>query len=297
MVVAVAMIGSLTVLPALLSWLGDRVEKGRDPVPRAGSRRDDGEGRVWGAILDAVLRRPLVSAIAVDGACSLALALPALSLHTAQSGLDALPKSLDGGPGLSTRCSEAFPGGADAGDRRDQGGRVRPGASRPRSRELKRQALASGQALEPIDVETSPDGTRSIRVDDPARRRAARTRRRTPRSTTLRNEILPATVGTVAGRRVRGHRRRRPASKDWNEQMKSSAPLVFAFVLALRVPAAAGLVPLDRDPDQGDRAEPALGRRRLRRARRWSSSAAGARTCSASSRTAASPRGCRCSCS
>ena len=43
-------------------------------------------------------------------------------------------------------------------------------------------------------------------------------------------------------------------------------PLVFAFVFVLGVRAAAGHVPLDRDPDQGDRAEPALGGRRLRRA-------------------------------
>ena len=46
LVVAVAMLGSLTVLPATLSWLGDRVERGRVPfVSRL--RRDDGEGRIW----------------------------------------------------------------------------------------------------------------------------------------------------------------------------------------------------------------------------------------------------------
>ena len=48
---------------------------------------------VWGAILDRVLRRPLVSAVAA-AAVLVALAAPALKLHTAQSGLDALPKSL-----------------------------------------------------------------------------------------------------------------------------------------------------------------------------------------------------------
>jgi uncharacterized membrane protein YdfJ with MMPL/SSD domain len=59
MVVAVAMIGSLTVLPAVLAKLGDRVEKGRIPfVDRL--RRKDGESRLWGAVLDRVLRRPVV---------------------------------------------------------------------------------------------------------------------------------------------------------------------------------------------------------------------------------------------
>src|SRR5918994_490634 len=63
MVVGVAMIGPLTVLPALLSKLGDRVEKGRIPFLHR-LRRQDGESRFWGAILDRVLARPLVWAIA-----------------------------------------------------------------------------------------------------------------------------------------------------------------------------------------------------------------------------------------
>ena len=48
--------------------------------------------------------------------------------------------------------------------------------------------------------------------------------------------------------------------------MKSKLLLVVAFVLAVRVRAHAGRVPLDRDRGQGDRAQPALGRRRVRRA-------------------------------
>ena len=56
MVVAVAMLGSLTVLPALLSKLGDNVDRLRVPFVHR-LRRDDGEGRIWGAIIDRVLRR------------------------------------------------------------------------------------------------------------------------------------------------------------------------------------------------------------------------------------------------
>ena len=63
LVVAVAVLGSLTVLPALLSKLGDKVDRLR--VPLVGRlRRDNGEGRVWGAIVDRVLRRPVLSALA-----------------------------------------------------------------------------------------------------------------------------------------------------------------------------------------------------------------------------------------
>ena len=75
-VVAVAMLGSLTVLPALLSKLGDKVDRGRVPFVHR-LRRDDGEGRIWGAIIDRVLRRPLVSAL-LAGGLLVALAVPAL---------------------------------------------------------------------------------------------------------------------------------------------------------------------------------------------------------------------------
>jgi RND superfamily putative drug exporter len=92
MVVAIAMIGSLTVLPAVLSKLGDKVEKGRIPfLPRL-RRQDGGENRVWSAILTPALRRPLASVV-LAGAVLLALAFPVLGVHTAISGLDSLPNS------------------------------------------------------------------------------------------------------------------------------------------------------------------------------------------------------------
>ena len=86
MVVLVAMIGSLTVLPALLGRLGDKIEKGRVPfLHRLKSK--DGEGRLWGAILDRVLRRPVVSFLAAS-AVLLALMIPAFQLNTAASTVD-----------------------------------------------------------------------------------------------------------------------------------------------------------------------------------------------------------------
>ena len=92
MVVAVAMLGSLTVLPALLSKLGDRVEKGRIPFLHR-LRSKQGEPRFWKAILKPVLAHPWISAIA-SAAVLVALSIPALGLHTARSGIDALPKNI-----------------------------------------------------------------------------------------------------------------------------------------------------------------------------------------------------------
>ncbi len=77
LVVAIAVVGSLTVLPATLALLGDRINKGRIPgMPRPG-----GESRVWGALARVVTRHPR-TALAVAAATLLALASPVLNLHT-----------------------------------------------------------------------------------------------------------------------------------------------------------------------------------------------------------------------
>src|SRR5665213_1496023 len=67
LVVAIAVLGSVTVLPALMSLLGDRIEKGRVPFVHK-LRRTKGESRAWGAVLRLVLRRPARSALIAGGA-------------------------------------------------------------------------------------------------------------------------------------------------------------------------------------------------------------------------------------
>src|SRR5262249_59001385 len=89
-VVAVAMIGSLTVIPGLLGRLGDKVERGR--IPLVQRRREVRASRVWGAVTNVVLRHPVVSLVASAGVL-LVLALPTLSLHTSQTGMEGLSSS------------------------------------------------------------------------------------------------------------------------------------------------------------------------------------------------------------
>ena len=225
MVVLVAMIGSLTVLPAILSWLGDRVEKVR--VPFLGRlKKDDGQGRIWGAVLGAVLRRPLISAIGAT-AVLLVLAFPALSLHTSQSGFDALPRSLKEVQSFN-KIRDAFPGGATPAVVAIKGDASDPQLQAAVA-DLKKQAIASGKALQPIYSDTSPDGT-VLRVAVPLVGDGTDTVSNDALAT-LRDEILPATVGKVAGAQyaVTGDT---ASSKDWNDKMKSSAPIVFIFVLS-----------------------------------------------------------------
>src|SRR5256885_5657506 len=107
-VVAVAVVGSLTVLPALLAWLGDRVEKGGVPIVK-NQPWNAGEGAVWSRILNPVLRHPLVSAAAAAGVL-VVLAIPTLHIHTATPGTDTLPQNLSV---IKTynQVQRGFPGG------------------------------------------------------------------------------------------------------------------------------------------------------------------------------------------
>jgi RND superfamily putative drug exporter len=106
LVVAIAMLGSLTVLPALLSALGDRVEKGRVPFLHR-LQRGDGDSRLWGWILDRVLARPGLFAVLSAGLL-VAIAIPALSLKTVQIPPEALPQNLKAVQTYN-RINKAFP--------------------------------------------------------------------------------------------------------------------------------------------------------------------------------------------
>jgi RND superfamily putative drug exporter len=223
MVVAVAMIGSLTVLPALLSKLGDRVEKGRVPFVHR-LRRKDGESRFWGAILDRVVRRPVLYA-AASAAVLVALTIPALSLNTTTTSIDdiSIPEIAP-----YKAVVDAFPGGPEPAVVAVKADDVRAEPVRAAIAELERQALATGQMNTPIDVEASPDHTiATVEIPlagggtDGASQAAL---------ATLRDEVLPATVGQVEGVEyaVGGVT---AADKDWSDSMKTTAPLVFGFVL------------------------------------------------------------------
>jgi len=106
-VVAVSMLASVTVLPALLSRLGDRIDGGKRRRRRIAKRRTD--SRMWSAILDRVMRRPLVSAVLAAGVL-VAMSVPALGLQTSPTSLDDLPR--DGAPAMQTydRIQAAYPG-------------------------------------------------------------------------------------------------------------------------------------------------------------------------------------------
>ena len=91
LVAIVAVAAALLLLPALLALLGDRVNRLR--VPFLGRRlieRGGQEGRFWGAIVRAVLRRPALS-LAAGTAVLLLAAAPVLTMNLGQVGMETLP--------------------------------------------------------------------------------------------------------------------------------------------------------------------------------------------------------------
>jgi RND superfamily putative drug exporter len=225
LVVAVAVLGSLTVLPALLSRLGDKVERGRIPfVSRL--RRDDGQGRFWGAIVDRVLRRPGLSA-AISGGALLLLAAPALQLQLAAQGPESFPRSI---PVIETydRMQLAFPGSALPANVVVEAPSVRTPEMQRAIAELKRQALASGKAFEPITVDVNDAGTvANITVPiagngtDAASNASFRM---------LREELVPETVGALPDTEA-GVTGQTASWRDQADALRSNLPPVVAFVL------------------------------------------------------------------
>ena len=256
--VLVAMVGSLTVLPAILSMLGDRIERIR--IPFLGRRRGE-EGRVWGAILRPVLRRPLLAAGLATGVL-VALALPATQMHTAESGMDALPKSM---PELQTfhELNDAFPGSSTAAMvalRADDTPQTQAAIQ-----DLIASARASGEMQEPMDVTQSDDGSvyqidiplagsgtnkeSDHALDDAAERAHPRHDRHPPRRRVR---------GDRPDRRLQGLHRRDEAHRSARVRLRP----------ALRLPAPAGGLPLHRGRREGHPAQPAQRRCGLRRPRR-----------------------------
>ena len=227
LVVAVAIIGSVTVLPAIMAVLGDRIEWGR--VPIIAKRRAQGPSRMWSWLVERVLRRPVLSVLLATGFL-LALAAPVLTMRTVDPGVAGLPRSL---PIMQTydRIEAAFPGApmsalvvVTAPDVTTPG--VRAGEA-----SLSRAVVArSGQLGGPVVVTSSQDRTVAIVTLSLAGTGTDTTS--TAALATLRNQVVPATIGRAPGTHVYVAGMT-AGSVDFNRTMKQHLPLVFGFVLGL----------------------------------------------------------------
>jgi len=227
LVVAIALVGSLTVLPAVLSRLGDRVDRGRIPG-LARLRSNPGESRFWAPVVGAVLRRPIVFGGAAV-ALLVALAIPAFSLHTVSAGMQSLPPSV---PVMKVyqRVERAFPGGAVPETVVITAKDVRAPQVRAGIAALERASIATGRMYQPITVDVSASGS-AARVSIPLAGTGTNTAS-LDAAQMLRSQVIPATIGGVPG--VTVHTTGLAGQTiDFNNTLKSHSPYVFVFVLGL----------------------------------------------------------------
>jgi RND superfamily putative drug exporter len=231
LVVGVAVLGSLTFLPAMLSMLGTWSDRGR--IPFLGKRRTAArESKFWGALARAVVKRPLawggVAAIAL-----LALAAPVLRLNLEDPGIHSLPPDV---PVVRTLAdiSQAFPGGPVPAEvvvtspgGTDLGGKQvtqaiaalhgQVAGTHGAIREPISSAMFGHDQVLVVSVPLAGSGTDATSNNALA---------------TLRDHALPATLGQVPGisYAVAGLT---AGNHDFDAQLAKTVPWVFAFVLGL----------------------------------------------------------------
>lgn len=223
LVVGLAMIGSVTVLPALLALLGHRVDAGR--LPWLGRRRTAAtRSRLWTAVAHAVVRRPLVwGGVAV--AALIVVALPAFGMRLQDAAVtDSLSRDVPT-VDAAIRMQERFPGAASPARIvlwNTDGGDVDSPAVRAALDEM------SDRVTGPVTV-VDVDQALVVRVPLPGSGTDDTSNRALE---TLRDDVLPATVGKVdgVGHAVAG---RTAVAYDFAETLRARSAYVFAFVLVL----------------------------------------------------------------
>jgi uncharacterized membrane protein YdfJ with MMPL/SSD domain len=219
-VVLVSVAAALTLVPALLSLLGDRVDALRLPF-----RRGRGGG-VWARIAEAVMRRPVAS-LAASLALLVALAAPYARVQMGSSGVSTLPDSF-----ASKRAFELLDSEFGARDNATAevvvGGEVRSPGVRSAAGRFQRAIAGDGRYGTP-DTMVAPSGDAAILTvpiaGDPLSRRAIDAVR------DLRGRYIPdAFDGSGAEVLVDGE----PASElDFHELAARYQPIVFSLVLGL----------------------------------------------------------------
>ena len=223
-VAIVSVVAALTLLPALLGLLGDRINSLR--LPWLG-RNTTGEGRFWGAVVRKVMRRPVVSLVTF-GALLLALALPAFGLRLGASGVSTLPNRLESKQGFDALARD-FPQQSSSpaliavvGDVRSP--RVRAGIVRLR-RELAQDPVFGGGS----DLRIAPNGQAAaigvLVAGDKTGERALDAVRR------LRSTEIPRAFGDASVRVLVGGDT--ADNVDFIDAMNAWLPLVFVYVLGL----------------------------------------------------------------
>ena len=224
-VVACAVAGSVTVLPAVLQLLGPRIDRGRIGfLPQLATA---GESRFWSGVVDRVLRRPVLAAC-LSGGLLIALAVPAFGMQMAKPSSAALSSA--GQSELAARITSEFPSTSSPAIVVTTWPDTERAAVRHALDRLEAVAIRQHIAHPPFPVGLGPDGN-SLALglpltgfgDNAASRSSVRE---------LRNVLLPETLGRVphAHTAVTGDT---AEDVDFTNQMRHGVPYVVGFVLAL----------------------------------------------------------------
>ncbi len=226
LVVAVAVLGSLTVLPAILAAFGDKINKGRIPLLRRRSEARD--SRVWGWTVDRVMRRPLV-AVVLAGGLLVALTIPALGMQTKLSGTEDLPQDLST---IQTyhKVQAAFPSAAAPATVVVKANDVNAPQTQKAIAGFE-TAVAHDDQL-PGEVTTEVNAAHNVAILSVGLPGTGSGDEGTAAVKHIREDVLPATLDRDSGitAEVSGQA---AAEADFNSLMKSKTPLVFGFVLGL----------------------------------------------------------------
>jgi putative drug exporter of the RND superfamily len=228
-VVAVAMMGSLTVLPALLAKLGKRVDRPRVPLLWRLTNRS-GEPRMWPALLKPALKHPAITLVVSVGVL-VALALPALDIKLRGSDINTLPREI---PAVQAydRLTEAFPSEGTTHVIAVQADAAQAGAV-----DAQIAALTKRVATDPLfahdqkpTVKVSADRTvHMVQVGIPFEPDSDQAKQSVER---LRGDLVPATFGQVPGANV-AVSGEVASNLDYVQHVKDKLPWVVGFVLLL----------------------------------------------------------------
>ena len=223
-VIFVAIIGSLTFLPATLAILGDRINTGR--VPFFGRDRAEGGG-VWARLVTGVMARPVRLMLLAAGVL-LVLAGPIVQLRIGVTDFTAFPDQVDGVRAVKL-LDQHWPRGSRLDLLVVVSGYDRA-ATKAAVTTLETSALAIPGLSGPATVTPSTDGTVGLvsftmagTQNDPAAQAIVRQ---------VRSAVIPATFGSLAG--VHAYVAGSAASAlDVTQIYLDDIPLVFGFVLGL----------------------------------------------------------------
>jgi putative drug exporter of the RND superfamily len=220
----VSVAAALTLLPAVLSLLGDRIDSLR--IPYFGRASAGTESRFWGRIVHAVMRRPVVSLVAAV-ALLLAAAVPVLSLDSGTAGISTLPDRFESKQGFLLLNRE-FPGQTTEPVRIAVEGDTTSPDTRAAVEELQAE-LGRREIFGEATTETSPDGSLAVLTvpvagDSVSREAVAAVRE-------LRADVIPAVFeGSGAEAFVGGST---AEDIDYYDVMDAWLPVVLVFVLGL----------------------------------------------------------------